>query len=125
MTPTSLRNAGFIGAALLFFPYIASAQTGGNLGNITSLVRAAKDIIDLLIPIFIAVALLVFFWGLIVYIKSAGSSADKAAEGKTFMIYGVIALFVMVSVWGLIGFLGRAVGVQQETTIPIPTVRDR
>ncbi len=43
------------------------------------------------------------------------------------MIWGVIALFVMVSVWGLAGFIGSALGVGLNTglnprTVTIPGV---
>ena len=40
------------------------------------------------------------------------------------MIWGVIALFVMVSVWGLVGFIGNAIGVTPGAagTPTIPTV---
>jgi hypothetical protein len=67
--------------------------------------------VNLLIPIVFAVALLVFFWGLVMYIF--GKEDDKAQAKKT-MIWGVVALFVMASVWGLVAFIGSAVGVGQD-----------
>ena len=59
-----------------------------------------------------ALALLVFFWGLVKFISKAG---DQAAieEGRKLMIWGVLALFVMVSVWGILHIL-------QETLFGIP-----
>ncbi len=50
-----------------------------------------------LIPVLIALALVVFFWGLVKYIRSG-----KAAGAKDVMIAGLVGLFVMVSVWGII-----------------------
>jgi len=38
------------------------------------------------------------------------------------MIWGLVALFVMVSVWGLVRFIGDAVGVDQGGDIEVPTV---
>ncbi len=55
-------------------------------------------------------ALIFFFWGLAKYILSAGDE-EKKTEGRNIMIYGVIALFVMVSVWGLTTLLGNTFGV--------------
>ena len=38
------------------------------------------------------------------------------------MIYGVIALFVMVSVWGLVGLIGNTFGIQQGGGAIIPSI---
>lgn len=62
------------------------------------------QITNALVGILATLALVVFFWGIVKYIASAGDE-DKAKEGKSIMIYGVIALFVMFSVFGLITFL--------------------
>ena len=43
---------------------------------------------------------------------SAKEMLKKAKEGKSIMIYGVIAIFVMSSIWGLVKFIG------DELTIP-------
>ena len=51
----------------------------------------------MLIPVLIALALVVFFWGLVKYIQSG-----KAKGGKDIMIAGLVGLFIMVSVWGII-----------------------
>lgn len=57
-----------------------------------------------LIPLLISVAVAVFLWGLVVFIKN---TEDKQVheDGKKLMIWGIIALFVMVSFWGIVGFL--------------------
>jgi hypothetical protein len=60
-----------------------------------------------------------FLVGLIRYI-TAGGDADKRAEARGIMIWGVVILFVMVSVWGLVGILGNLTNVRQESTIPSP-----
>jgi len=38
------------------------------------------------------------------------------------MIWGLIALFVMVAVWGLVRFIGDALDIDQGETIIVPTV---
>jgi hypothetical protein len=40
------------------------------------------------------------------------------------MIWGVIALFVMVSVWGLVNLLGDTFDIDQTDTINVPSVED-
>lgn len=58
-------------------------------------------VITPLIYLISAVALLVFLWGVFQYIKEAGNDA-KRAEASKMILYGLIGLFVMVSVWGLV-----------------------
>lgn len=59
------------------------------------------DLVNLATPIVVALALLYFFWGLATYILNA-SNDEKKKEGKNIMIWGILALFIMVSVWGII-----------------------
>jgi len=65
------------------------------------------------IPIVFGLALLFFLWGVALYILSAGDE-KKAKEGKSIMIYGVIALFVIFSLMGIIKFIGGNLGISQS-----------
>ena len=60
----------------------------------------------LLIPITVGAALVYFLYGLAQFILVSGDE-KKLAEGKQKMVWGVIALFIMVSIWGIIGFLQK------------------
>jgi len=71
-----------------------------------------------LIPIAFSLALLYFFYGVAQYIRSAG---DKE-EGKKIMVWGVVALFVMSSVWGLIYFIQDELLIGTDTAGTIPTI---
>ena len=94
--------------ALASAPLLALAQV--------NLITQLGTILRSLVPIFITVAVLYFMWGLIKYI-SASAKGDKGEQehGKAIMIWGVVALFVMVSVWGLVAALGTTTGIQQTT----------
>jgi len=73
--------------------------------DFTELVKfTINGIISPLIFLAGSLAFLAFFWGIAVYIFKAGDEKEKE-RGKNIMFYGVIALFVMVAVWGLIGIL--------------------
>jgi hypothetical protein len=52
----------------------------------------------------------------------AQGSEEAKADAKKIMLWGIVALFVMVSVWGLVRFIGNAFEVEQGGTIDIPTV---
>jgi len=88
----------------------------GQLGNISDLVTSVGGIVNQIIPILFALALLGFFYGLVMYIFGKEDNKDQA---KKTMIWGVVALFIMASVWGLVSFIGTAVGVDQNSAAPV------
>ena|SRR3989344_2098834 len=91
---------------------------GAPLDNTKAFFTEAKNIItEVLIPLVFSLALLFFFWGVAKYIWSAG---DAKEEGKKIMVWGVIALFVMSSIWGIINFLKTDIGGLNNTTMTIP-----
>jgi len=69
-----------------------------------------------LILLIIAIAVLIFFYGLWGYVMNSGDET-KRKESLQYIIYGVFGIFVMVAVWGLVsllaGFIGESVGVPQ------------
>lgn len=110
-------------SAVFALPLITLAgQTTGNDG-IKHLISTAGGIIQALIPIVIGLGVLVFLWGVLKYVLNS-SDAGKA-EGRTFMLWGIIALFVMVSVWGLVNILRDSLNLNPATpTAPaIPKVQ--
>lgn len=58
-----------------------------------------------IVPFLFAIAVCIFFWGMVKFM-STGDSSEKE-QGKQFMLWGVIALAVMFSVWGLINLFGE------------------
>ena len=52
-------------------------------------------------PVLFIIALVVFLVGVIKFI-GAGDYQEKRSSGKQVMIYGIIVLFVMVSMWSLV-----------------------
>ncbi len=100
----------FVALGLLIMPLVASAQSlEAVMGTFSSLINTA-------IPLVLALAVLYFFWGLAQFIFNQGSE-DKKSEGRDIMIYGIIALFVMVSIWGLIRMLQSTFSVTDQTVI--------
>ncbi len=100
----------FLTIALSVFPSptlaLSCVPGGTDLGvssnqNFNGIVCFFLEYIELIVLILVAGSLLVFVWGVAKFILSAGDE-KKVAEGKTLMFWGVIALFVMVSVWGII-----------------------
>lgn len=105
--------------ALLTAPSLAFAQNG-----LSTLIGTIQGWINLLIPLMLSLAILVFFWGLVKYIMNAGDEGAKES-GKTLMIWGMIALFVMVAFWGIIGWVSNSLGLNANntfTTVTAPAI---
>lgn len=78
---------------------IAHAQTVSDLVS-----RIAVTIVNPIITFLIALAVLVFLWGLVEYIRGA-ESEDVRSKGRVHMMWGLIGLFVMVSVFTILDIL--------------------
>jgi len=93
-------------AGLSMFPMVAFAA----LENVQDIVDGLADIVDALVPIVFVLAFVYFFYGVAKYVTSAGDEeAQKSARG--IMMYGVIGIFVIASIWGIVFFLQTALGV--------------
>ncbi len=99
----------------IFSPFLVFAQ-GANLNTV--IINIARLIQDRVIPIIIGLGLLVFLWGVIKY----GMSRDDATRKESIAVItnGIIILFVMVSIWGLVGVFANffGVGINGEVTLP-------
>jgi hypothetical protein len=60
-----------------------------------------------------------YFWGIATNIPHFGD--EKGAEKrKSFFFWGLIILFVMVSIWGIIQLLQNTLGVRDPTGTAAP-----
>ena len=106
-------------ATLAFAPILAFAQ--GNFGNVSSLVDSLGTMVSKAIPIVFGILVIVFFWGLVKFIFSSGNEESKA-DGKKIMLWGLIAMFIAASVWGIVTFARRSLGIGDEATIAVPKI---
>jgi hypothetical protein len=112
-------------AAAFLAPTIAFAQgsvpVSSAPGAIGILDRVLFVLNTRIVPLVIAVALFYFLMGVYEYIKSPSPIQGEAA--RTQMVYGLIGLFIMVSVWGLVNLVGATFGISTGgTAIPTPIV---
>lgn len=76
--------------------------------------RVVDVIVNPLIVLLFAAALAFFFWGMAQFILGADDET-KRQTGKQHMVWGVIGLVIMVSVFGIMAVLLRTFGI----TLPI------
>jgi hypothetical protein len=92
------------GAILAAAPVMVMAQT-----TIFSLLGVVKNVLNILIPLLITAALAYFIYGIIKYVVAA--DADDKAKARDIVVRGILGLFVIVSVWGLIGVIQSTFGI--------------
>jgi len=75
----------------------------------STFVNEIIGLITLFIPIIVGLAMVTFLYGLVLYIGNSGDES-KRKESVQYIIYGLVGLFVMVSVWGLVGMIAGTFG---------------
>ncbi len=114
-----MKKAFLINAAL-FAPLLALGATP-ETGYITELLTQIQGIVEFLVPLLIALALLFFLYGLVRFLLNSNDE-DGRKEARGQMIWGIIALFVIVSVWGLVALLNELTGIEAGGGTAIPNV---
>ena len=100
-------SVGFL-TPIFVFAQAGSRNTGtrnNSASGVLNLLDQVQTVIAAVIPILIGLALLAFMWGILLYLFSGG----KKEEGRMFMIWGIVGLFVMTSVWGLVAIVRSTV----------------
>lgn len=63
------------------------------------------------IPLIFTLAFAVFVWGVIDYFFLHGSEESKREEGRQFILWGIIGMVVLFSVWGFVNILLSTLGI--------------
>ena len=102
-------------------PAIVAAQSGINIGAITPYSQGIINVINnILVPVLMAVALIVFLYGVYKYfILGAASDIDRAT-GRQFVLWGIIGFVVILSVWGIVLVVSGAFGLPLGGGAPRP-----
>ena len=111
----SIVTIFLIGFQFAFADTCGTTNTFQASQGLRGLICFAASLLRLVIPLLVGVALIMFIYGIIIYVINANSD-DKRKEGTKSMLMGIIGLFVMISVWGLVKVLGSTFGL--DNTIP-------
>jgi len=102
-------------AASFATPLLTAAATGVPSGidptYITNYSTGIQNVInDILVPVLLAIAFIVFLWGVYKYFILGAADSKSQEEGRAFVMWGVIGFVVILSVWGLINIVGTTLG---------------
>jgi len=100
----SINNTGAVQSIKTTKAVSLPQASCGSITNFQGLVTCIAGLINDVIYLLIGIAVLLFIAGLIKYI-TAGGDEKQVAEAKHYIIFGIVALFVMTSVWGLVSIL--------------------
>lgn len=70
-----------------------------------------------LVALLVGLGLVIFFWGLIKYLGSTGNDEDQK-KARDIMVYGIIGLFIMISVWSFVNILASTFFADGESLGP-------
>jgi hypothetical protein len=72
--------------------------------TISGLLTRAEGILNLIIPFIIGLAVVAILWGIFLYVTKAAEE-EKRAEARLYIVWGVVAVFSMLSLWGFVNIL--------------------
>ena len=67
------------------------------------------NIVNPIVELMFAVALIVFVWG-VVEMMLKGGDAEARSKGRNHMLGGVIGMVIMMSAWGIVNLISNTVG---------------
>jgi len=100
--------------------YSVRLDGGAGAATVSGIISLAQGWVNAILPLLVGIAVLVLIVGIIRYI-TAGEDEEKRGKARNLMIYGIIGLFVMVSMWGLVFFLGSTFSISREA-IDLPNL---
>lgn len=67
----------------------------------------------ILVPVLMAIAFIVFLWGVYKYFIYGASNEGEKAEGRKFALWGVIGFVIILSLWGLVNIVKDTLNLNQ------------
>lgn len=96
-------TAKVVAISMTFLPITAFAAFTLNELSFRGVILQVLSVIYILVPILIGLAFIMFFWGLSRFLLHSGSSPE-IQKGREYMLWGIIALAVLLSFRGIIAF---------------------
>ncbi len=102
--------AGFLALTVLTAPVLASAQAKGSISSCGQLqTEGAAGLVKCIIAFFDYFVYIVTALAVVYIVLGAFKllNEEKRDEGKQTIYYGIIGLFVMMSIWGFVNILNN------------------
>lgn len=107
--------------AFLAAPLLALAD-GINPAEVQDYADSIIDIINnALVPLLLAVAFIVFLFGVYKYFIADAEKDTEREEGRKFVLYGIIGFVIILSVWGLVAIVKNTFNLTTSSNPTPPT----
>ena len=119
-----MKKALTIGSIVLSTVSFAAAQAGGSLAPVAvgapaasnangllGLVTTLQTLLDRAVPLIISLAVIGLFYFLLMFVWKGSSDPKTRDDSVKGMGYSLIAIFVMVAIWGIIAFIANLTGI--------------
>jgi len=107
-----------LAAALL--PLAARAQALSQINNANDLFTRLAGLGNMFVYGLVALAVIFIVWQAVVYLARPGAE-DKAKAGVN-ILWGIVGLFIIVSIWGLVNILVNSFSTGNSGKVNIPNV---
>lgn len=85
---------------MTFAQFIGSGTTG--------IIGAMSTVV---VPIIFALAFAAFVWGVLKYFFLHGGEEKSREEGKQFVLWGILGMVALFSVWGFVNIMLSTLGI--------------
>ncbi len=92
-----------IGLTISLAPSLAFAQ---QITDINSATTKFTNLGNTFVTILISISVIYIIWSVVRYLIAGGE--DDRKKGRDAIIWGVVGLFVILSIWGLVNILRRS-----------------
>lgn len=109
---SSLRVTSLIRNILIYFFFLfvysqnVEASAPKTFNEIFS-TYSSSGFFTTFISFLVLVALVVFLVGVLRFVK-AGDNEEQRTAGRSVMIFGIVVLFVIISIWGIVGLFTKS-----------------
>lgn len=86
--------------------------------SIAGLVNWLVGLLNYVVRFIVLLALIAFLYGILKLVFVDASNETERAKARKFMLWGIVSLFVMVSVWGLVNVLKSTVFGEGALIVP-------
>jgi hypothetical protein len=97
---------------LFALPVLTFAQ---GVTDADSLIAKINRILNAIIPILISFAVVYLIYAIVKYIIA--TDEEGRATGKSMIGYGILGLFLILSIWGLVNILVRTFGLNNNVPV--------
>lgn len=111
-------NLSLLSSVFMIIP-LAAYSASPDSGPVNSVFESMLNLLNVLTQIGIVTAFVVFGWGIVRLITAANNPA-VLKQAKGILWWGIIGLFVLASLFGIVSFIKIYIGIPDNVIINIP-----